>query len=340
MHRLYRLASVVLLILSIAGFLRADGSEDPKITRWLLDIDHYAEKGDYGVIQDLRAKLADYAGATGRYDLAARQYEILLASRPGRLERVKTFKKLGHMRMELHDYSGAIKAYDDALHDSPRDWDANLGRARAFVAADINQRAIESYAQCVRLKPQEEAPYEELAGVYEKQGFLGKALDYYEKALARGPNPQIYLHMADCYVHQKNLVAAISILSQAKNRLPQAEYDVRLGEIYQSLGDMTKAASAWEDALKADPKRDDVRLRLTLVYDQLHRRVDADRLFRDLIASYPHSPLVHYFKALVLLDRGEREAARQESLRVQQLEPTEIVAHFNDLLMEELRKRS
>ncbi len=215
-----------------------------------------------------------------------------------------------------------------------------MERARAFSAADINQRAIESYERCIRLKPQEEAPYEALAGVYEKQGFLGKALALYEKALARGPNPQIYLHMADCYVHQKNLVMAISTLTQAKSRLPRADYDVRLGEIYQGLGDIARAAGAWEEALKADPQRDDVRLRLTLVYDQLHRRPEGDRLFRELLASYPLSPLVHYFRALVLLDRGEREAARKEVLRVQELAPTEQVAHFNDLLMAELKKRS
>src|SRR5437879_6069530 len=244
------------------------------------------------------------------------------------------------MRMALKDYGRAISAYDDALHDSPKDWEANLARARAFSAADIDTRAIESYGRCIRLRPQEVAPYEEMAAVYEKQGFRGKALATYEKALARDPKPQIYLHMADCYVHEKNLVMAIQILSQAKARLPRADYDVRLGEIYQSLGDMARAVVAWEEALRADPKRDDVLLRLTLVYDQLRRPADADRLFRDLGASYPLSPLVHYFKALVLLNRGEKEAARTEALRVQQLSPTELVAHFNDLLLSELRKRS
>jgi tetratricopeptide (TPR) repeat protein len=318
----------------------AESNEDQKITRWLSDIDRSSEKGDFNVVQDLRGKLADYAAATGRYDLAARQYELLLASRPGRAERVKIFTKLGHMRMALKNYGQAISAYDDALHDSPKDWDANLARARAFFAADIDQRAIESYERCIKLRPQEAAPYDELAGVYEKQGFLGKALGFYEKALARTPKPEIYLHMADCYVHLHNLTMAVQTLSQAKARLPRADYDVRLGEIYQSLGDLARTSAAWEEALKADPKRDDVRLRLTLIYDRLHRREDADRLFRDLVASYPQSPVVHFMKALVLLDRGDKGAAQAEAQRVQQLEPTELVAHFNDLLISELRKRS
>ena len=153
----------------------AQTPEDPKITRWLSDIGRSSERGEFDTVQELRAKLADYAAATGHYDVGAQQYELLLAGRPGRAERVKLFTKLGHMRMALQNYGQAIGAYDDALHDSPKDWDANLARARAFWAADINQRAIESYLRCIKIRPRDAAPYEEMASVYEREGFFGKA---------------------------------------------------------------------------------------------------------------------------------------------------------------------
>ena len=313
---------------------------DEKIIRWLSDIDRSSEKGDFSVVQDLRGKLADYAAANNHYDIASRQYELILAARPRQADRIRIFTRLGKMYMATKDYGRAISAFNDALHDGPKDWDARLSLARAFAAADLDYRAIESYQRCIQLRPQEAVSYEEIAEVYEKLGFLGKALHYYEEALSREPKPEIYLHMADCYVHEKNIVQATSILTQAKARLPRAEYDVRLGEIYQSLGDVKRTSAAWEEALKADPKRDDVRLRLTLIYDQLNRAADADRLFHDLLASYPQSPVVHYFRALLLLERGNRVDARSEALRVQQLSPTELVAHFNDLLLAELRKPS
>jgi len=318
----------------------APAPEDPKINAWLNRIDRSSEKGDLDTVQDLRTKLADYAAAAGRYDLAARQYELLLATRPRRRDRVRFFTQLGKMRMALQDYSRAIASFDDALHDSPKDWEANLSRARAFTAIDLNPRAIESYQRCIRLRPTEEGPYEELGQVYERQGFLGKALSMYQQALAREPKSEVYLHMADCYVHLKNITQAIQVLGQAKSRLPSADYDVRLGEIYQSLGDPAHAGAAWEEALKADPRRDDVRLKLTLIYDQLHRQADTDRLFRQLLAAYPQSPLVHYFRALVLLERGEKSAAREEALRVEQLTPTEVVAHYTELLLSQIRKPS
>ena len=337
MKRLW-LFSVLWIAASGLAATAGPAPEDQKIESLLSRIDRSSEKGDLGTVQNLREKLADYAAGTGRYDLAARQYELLLATRPGRKERVRLFTRLGQMRMALNDYGRAIGAFDDALHDSPKDWDANLARARAFSAADINQRAIESYLRCIHLRPKEAAPYQELAAVYERQGFPGKALANYQQALAREPKPEIYLNMADCYVHLKNFTQAVEVLTQAKAHLPNADYDVRLGEIYMRLGDLTHAGAAWEDALKADPKRDDVRLKLVLVYDHLHRPAETNQLFRELLAAYPRSPLIHYLHALVFLERGERAAAREEALQVEQLSPTELVAHYNDLLISELGK--
>ena len=72
----------------------------------------------------------------------------------------------GTCAWRLEDYSRAIAAYDDALHDDPKDWEANLARARAFSAIDLNQRAIESYLRCIKLKPTEAAPVRRIgAGV-------------------------------------------------------------------------------------------------------------------------------------------------------------------------------
>lgn len=313
-------------------------THDQRIGRWLSEIDRASEKGDFGHVQELRLKLAEFAAGIGRYDFAARHYELLLAARPRRSERVKLFVRLGTMRTALGDYSRAIGAFSDALHDDPKDWEANLSRARAFAATEINSQAIEAYQRCIRLRPKDPAPYEEIARVYQRQGFPGKAIAFYEKALAIQPKPEIYLGIADAYVHQDDLAQATQILRQAKTFLPRAEYDVRLGDIYRRQGELARAGAAWEEALKTDPKRDDVRLKLALLYDRLHRRSDADRLFRHLLAAYPQSPLVRHLRALILWERGDRSASRSEALAVERLSPTELVRHYNNRLLAVLQK--
>jgi tetratricopeptide (TPR) repeat protein len=317
--------------------MRAESPEDQHISAALVDINRASERGEFDVVQTRRLKLGDYAAGIGRYDIAIRQYELVLATRPSRSERVKYFTQVGKWVAATGDYSRAIRAFDDALHDKPKDWDANLERARALVLSDINSRAVESYARCIQLRPKEAAPYEELAQVYQKQGFLDKALTNYQEALRRQRKPEIYLHMADCYMHQKNIDKATAILSQAKAEVPRADYDVRLGDIYQRVGDWVKAGAAWEEALKMDPRRDDVRLKLALISDQLQRRPKTDRLFNELLASYPESPLVHSLRAYVLWERGERTAAREEALKADTLSPTEFVGHYNKMLLERVR---
>src|SRR5438552_11550913 len=119
MSRSRRIWGVALWLCTVwVSVTGAQTPEDPKITRWLSDIGRSSERGEFDTVQELRAKLADYAAATGHYDVGAQQYELLLAGRPGRAERVKLFTKLGHMRMALQNYGQAIGAYDDALHDS------------------------------------------------------------------------------------------------------------------------------------------------------------------------------------------------------------------------------
>jgi tetratricopeptide (TPR) repeat protein len=259
-----------------------------------------------------------------------------LAARPGRQDRVLFFTQLGKMYVALADYSRAIRAFDDALHDKSKDWEANLERARAFSAIEMNRRAVESYERCIKLRPNAAAPLEELAAVFQRQGFLDKALLYYGKALKIEPKPETVLRIADCHVYAKRIDKATETLEQAKVKLPRAEYDVRLGDIYRQQGSLSKARTAWEEALRANPKLDDVKLKLALIYDQLHRRGDTDRLFQQLLSGYPESPLVHYFRALVLYERGEITASKQEAMVVKRLGPTEIVSHYTDLLLAQM----
>ena len=60
--------------------------------------------------------MAELAWQSGDHALAARQYELLLASRPRRTERVRLFMLLGREKEALQEYGAAIQAYEDALH--------------------------------------------------------------------------------------------------------------------------------------------------------------------------------------------------------------------------------
>ncbi|HVO32683.1 MAG TPA: tetratricopeptide repeat protein, partial [Elusimicrobiota bacterium] len=182
------------------------------------------------------------------------------------------------------------------------------------------------------------APYVELAGVYRKMGYLRRAVSDYQKGAAIEPTGTAYLGMAESYVDEGDMTAATAALEEARPLLPKADYNVSLGEILHRTGDMAKAAAAWEAAIQADSSRDDIRLKLAVVYNAMGRRTQADHLLRDMESRYPESPLVHFLRAWVLYDEGQRAAALAHARKVEQLEPTDLVEHYNAMLMSRLKQ--
>src|SRR4051812_23059135 len=93
------------------------GSFEEVTNRLEREIDRASEQGKYSSVQALRLELAQHYAAKGAYARAARQYELLLASRPSRSERVSYFIELGKMRDADREYDAAIGSFQDALHD-------------------------------------------------------------------------------------------------------------------------------------------------------------------------------------------------------------------------------
>lgn len=325
------------MLLSVGGWGRAE-TPRPRVEPLQRGIEKASELGQFARVRALRLELAEELDRLGERAGAARQYELVLASRPSRRERVKLFVRLGRLRSAVRDFSGAIGAFQDALHDAPKDWDANLELARAYAHVELNNLAIEVYRRCIVFRPKERRPHEEMGDVYQRMGYLNKAIASYEKALRIEPRLETYLSVADCYVRQGEMARAAALLLQAKTSLPRADYDIRLGDIYRKQGDLAKAAGAWEEALGSDAQRDDVRLKLLMAYSQLNRIAEADRLSKRLAAAYPESPLIHFVKARMLLDRGDSLGARREALVVRSLAPTGLVHHYNERLLSLLAK--
>jgi tetratricopeptide (TPR) repeat protein len=333
-----RTISSLLVLILMSGLARAEVTSAQRIEDWQNAINRASEAGNVRRTEALRKELAHYSAGIGDYVGAVRQYDLLLALRPRSYERVRLFVKLGEMKDALKDFEGAIGAFQDALHDDPKFFDANLDLAREYAKVDLNTRAVKSYQTCIALNPKDVRPYVEMAQTYERLGYMMKAIAEYQKAIEIDPQPESYLGLADCYVHEGDVPRATGILLKAKSLLPRAEYDVRLGDIYHKLSDLKHASASWEAALKADPKRDDVRLKLAMVYDRLDRRADTDRMLKSLLAGYPKSALVHFLAAWVFLNRGDHRDSRREALLVQKLAPTEMVQHFNERLLLEIKK--
>src|SRR5690348_3909565 len=93
-----------ILLTAITAPSRAAETPWERIRRLEGSINRASERGDFARVQSLRLELAQHTAGIGEYALAARQYELLLASRPRKFERVRYFIELGRMRDALQDY--------------------------------------------------------------------------------------------------------------------------------------------------------------------------------------------------------------------------------------------
>lgn len=310
---------------------------DPTMIRLEDAIRRYSEDGRLAELRAARLELARHARDAGAYLTAARQYELLLASRPPRHERVRFFIELGRMRESVQDYSGAISAYEDAIHDDAKSFDARMLLGYAYAKVDLYKPAEDAFVAAHKIRAKAHEPLQGVADLYAKRGYPDKAITAYRKALDLEPRQaSATLGLADCYMRLSDFANAQLVLERAASIAPSAEFNRRLAELYRRQGNPEKALAALETALKSDEKRDDILLNLAMLYAQTGRSKDSDRVFQALQKTYPASPLVRFMNAWVLYERGDRSGARHQALEARRLAPTTLVKHYNDKLLQRL----
>jgi tetratricopeptide (TPR) repeat protein len=295
-------------------------------------IDRASENGHEAEVRALRLELARQATLNGYYFDAARQYELLLAARPAKKERVRLFTELGRLRESTGDYVGAIAAYEDARHDAPQTWEANLRLAEVYRHEGLYQQSEQVYLKCLLLRPNDLEARDGLGDLYRERGFLKQAIAVYSETLKRRPTAASFTGLSECYWRRNDFTNAIETLENGRRSKVPGDYDTPLGFVYRRQGKFPQAVAIWELALAAHPERSDLKMNLIWVYIPLGRLKDAERLVNELIDAYPKSPLVHYTLAWLKLRQGSLPTARRESARVTELSPTDLVKHYNERL--------
>jgi tetratricopeptide (TPR) repeat protein len=134
---------------------------------------------------------------------------------------------LGVTHLALHQYSEAIAELEKRLEHSPPDIEVlyNLVQAHNQFSAQLFDRLLTAYPQSARA-------YQYLGDTHQAAGRLDEALEEYETALSEQPNLE----------------------------------GVRLtiGRVYQKMGDMAKAAEAFESELRLNPYDTEARSQLEL----------------------------------------------------------------------------
>ena len=166
----------------------------------------------------------------------------------------------GNQKLKAGNYSGAIESYDQALA-IEKDYRIYYQKGIALKKLSKLEDAKNSFEDCLKQKPDFEAAFNALGGVYFSMGNYEKAVENFEKVLQSAKNSNVksavkknlaiaYAKMGNNAITEGNSKKAIEYLQKAvENNNYDAAY-LSLAKLYSELGDWDKSISASESALK------------------------------------------------------------------------------------------
>lgn len=286
---------------------------------------------------------------------------------------------LGHARLGLGDAKGALPAAQALVRLTPQEADAHglLGdvyfaqqqwedAAEAYEAAlalkeDASTRvsagmarlqigevdpAIAHYRAALALEPGNGWAWQSLGGAYQQRGQLAEAASAFEKALALQDSALARGQLAAIYLQQGEVKKATAEYERAASLDPaEPRYQVRLGGLYASGGELARAETAFRAALAIDSKNAEAyaglaevayrqcsvntavqsmataagltptyRTRLATLYESQGRTADAEAIYTELALA----PTADWLAHLTVADYFARNGRWDEALRAYQ----------------------
>ncbi len=166
----------------------------------------------------------------------------------------------GNDMLKSGNYSGAVQNYDKAL-EIEKDYRIYYQKGIALKKSGNTEKAKSALEEVIKLKPDFEAGYNALGGVYFAMGNYEGAVNSFEKVLEFSKDNRVkntvknnlalaYAKMGNEAVSNGNQEKAISYLQKA---VEMNNYDaayLSLAKLYSELGEDDKSIDAAEKALK------------------------------------------------------------------------------------------
>lgn len=211
-----------------------------------------------------------------------------------------------------NNYSAAVNEFEKALqYDTTAGIHYSLSKNYLLTGKLI--QSLSNIKQAVKLDSSRVEYYELMADVYSTARNYDSALVVLEKARSLDQdNINLYYKLARLYEISKPL-EAISVYKKLIDMVgPDWNLLLRIGELYEKVGNIQEALDAIEKLLELDPSNNQLKL---LLIDFNHRAGNNERAIQiadDLLEITPHDLAVREKKAMILISMGEWEAASEE----------------------------
>lgn len=262
--------------LGLASLYMAEGKTDRAITE--LRQAQIANPGN----KEINRRLAEAYEKTG--DRQAADYESLLA---GKQRGVLSDERLrrGEELMRNKEYGKAVNEFKAALKERP-DWpDALSGLAEAQAAAGLDDEAIATHKELIRLRIGGGDTHYNLGVLYERKGLIDEAVASYKQALHDSPgNGDARRRLADIYTLRGNYPQAIE---QYQELLKKGDGNpllhLKLARAHLNAKNSKEALASYREAIRIDPDNLEARRELALLYRKGNQNEEAEKQYQEIL---------------------------------------------------------
>jgi tetratricopeptide (TPR) repeat protein len=147
-------------------------------------------------------------------------------------------------KLQLGDLKGALKDYDQAIAQNPKDADTFVNRGIAQAELGQHQAAIADYTKALSLKPELHLAYYNRANVQVQMKAYGGAIADYTKAIELKPDyAYAYANRSSAQLKAGNSKEAVSDLQKAADIFSTQNDQKNLARVQRLLTNLNAAPS-------------------------------------------------------------------------------------------------
>ncbi len=198
--------------------------------------------------------------AWGRYFIAGKQFDraerSLLKARELDPKVMPPMLELGDLYLHSGRVAEARKIYGEAVALDAANKFAQYGFGTAAAATGQREEALRAFETAAKLAPKDPMPLRAAGLLYLEAGAVDKALDAFDKALARQPKfMPLMLDRADALARQKRWNDALAQVDQAEKLAPNsAVVQLKMADIYQGAARWDEAEARYLEAIRLEPR--------------------------------------------------------------------------------------
>jgi tetratricopeptide (TPR) repeat protein len=269
--------------------------------------------------------LADLERRENNLEGSAQRYQALIERAASEEIRKSALQGLAGIRQGQGRITEALQAYDQILAIAPQDWSARFGKASlAYQSQRLTEaeadRLIADWQQTQTVPP---------AGLYSLVGALpvaAKREQLYSQLLAVEPNNLAMQKRQIQVLALRDRPAAQQRIDQLRQAFPDdTNTRFAIGELAQSVGNLTLASQAYETILREQPTNPDALAALGGVRFQQGRYSEAETIYTQVLALRPSDWDVQRILAELSLAQDQPFTALERLQKARQMQVAQDV---------------